>query len=469
MDENTVRYFQVLNLEPTASAEEIYQAYRDMARVWDPQRFSHSPRLEMKAEEKLREIIEAYHALQPGGFHGTPPGNAGDGESEGQRVPVSQPPDPFAAPGPGSKQIADLHRPTAWARTTPPQTVAPTTDTPRVIADLHRPLDLVHPVEAQRPRPVIVEPGAPTAPPPVLPAEPSAISSGAPVAVAPPLPPSATATFTGPPPGPQTTQSMTGTFAPLPQQAGPSSTGMFPPLPGQPSMSATSTFSGLPPVEAAALPEEPPKPKSKAVTLAVAGGTALVVVAGGLFLFEAMRTPNSSRPTTTSSSVATLPLEAPAPEASARDTAPAAESAAVQPEEEEREAAPVPRRSRKAKPQTEEAPRQLATGTELMSPMGRTGAGRFRVVNNSGQDAVARVSNHSSPESALRLVYVQNGTEVTIGNIGPGMYVVSFSMGPLTSKPRGFGARYGPFQFIQVDSVTGAQSDQYQITLKPKQ
>ncbi len=62
---------------------------------------------------------------------------------------------------------------------------------------------------------------------------------------------------------------MTGTFAPLPQQAGPSSTGMFPPLPGQPSMSATSTFSGLPPVEAAALPEEPPKPKSKAVTLAV--------------------------------------------------------------------------------------------------------------------------------------------------------------------------------------------------------
>jgi hypothetical protein len=118
-------------------------------------------------------------------------------------------------------------------------------------------------------------------------------------------------------------------------------------------------------------------------------------------------------------------------------------------------------------PNAEETPRQLANGTELLEPRGRRGAGVIRIANQSGQEAVAKLSSQSAPEIPLRLVYLQSGHEFTLNNIGPGLYFVSFSLGPVTSKPRMFGRRFGPFQFMQIESTSGAQSDQYQVVLKP--
>jgi hypothetical protein len=103
-----------------------------------------------------------------------------------------------------------------------------------------------------------------------------------------------------------------------------------------------------------------------------------------------------------------------------------------------------------------------------MRPEGRKGAGKFRIVNQSGQDAVARVVSQAAPETALRLVYIQSGTDVTIRDIGTGVYFVTFSIGPLMSKPKPFGQRFGPFQFVQIQSVGGYESDQYEIVLKPR-
>jgi hypothetical protein len=81
---------------------------------------------------------------------------------------------------------------------------------------------------------------------------------------------------------------------------------------------------------------------------------------------------------------------------------------------------------------------------------------------------VARVASLAAPDTPLRLVYVQSATDVAVSNIGPGIYFVSFSLGPLTSKPMKFGTRYGPFQFVQIQSASGYESDQYQIVLKPQ-
>ncbi|MFC1610000.1 J domain-containing protein [Myxococcota bacterium] len=39
------------------------RAYRDMAKVWHPDRFAHDPRLQQKAEQKLKEINSAYDSL----------------------------------------------------------------------------------------------------------------------------------------------------------------------------------------------------------------------------------------------------------------------------------------------------------------------------------------------------------------------------------------------------------------------
>src|SRR4029079_15571064 len=45
---------------------ELKAAHRDLAKVWHPDRFVHDPRLQEKAQEKLKEINEAYDLLSSG-------------------------------------------------------------------------------------------------------------------------------------------------------------------------------------------------------------------------------------------------------------------------------------------------------------------------------------------------------------------------------------------------------------------
>jgi preprotein translocase subunit Sec63 len=58
------RCIEILGLKPNASQEEVNQAYRDLAKVWHPDRFAGSPRLQKKAEEKLKEINAAYEYIK---------------------------------------------------------------------------------------------------------------------------------------------------------------------------------------------------------------------------------------------------------------------------------------------------------------------------------------------------------------------------------------------------------------------
>ncbi|MCK4486820.1 MAG: J domain-containing protein [Desulfobacterales bacterium] len=43
------RCFEILGIDDTASLGEIKQAYRDMIKVWHPDRFSNDPRLQKKS------------------------------------------------------------------------------------------------------------------------------------------------------------------------------------------------------------------------------------------------------------------------------------------------------------------------------------------------------------------------------------------------------------------------------------
>ncbi len=58
------RYYKILDLKPGASPEEIKEAFRDLAHVWHPDRFSGNPRRQSKAAEKLKAINEAYTKLR---------------------------------------------------------------------------------------------------------------------------------------------------------------------------------------------------------------------------------------------------------------------------------------------------------------------------------------------------------------------------------------------------------------------
>jgi DnaJ-class molecular chaperone len=58
------RCFEILELDRGASVAEAKQAYKDIANVWHPDRFSHSPRLREKAEKKLKEVNVAYATVE---------------------------------------------------------------------------------------------------------------------------------------------------------------------------------------------------------------------------------------------------------------------------------------------------------------------------------------------------------------------------------------------------------------------
>ena len=58
------RHLRELELGEQATPSEIRQAYRDLARVWHPDRFANDPRMQAKGSEKLRRVIEAYEFLQ---------------------------------------------------------------------------------------------------------------------------------------------------------------------------------------------------------------------------------------------------------------------------------------------------------------------------------------------------------------------------------------------------------------------
>lgn len=57
-------WLKVLALGPEATRKQIDLAYRDLVKVWHPDRFESDPALRLKAEEKLRELNDAYDALR---------------------------------------------------------------------------------------------------------------------------------------------------------------------------------------------------------------------------------------------------------------------------------------------------------------------------------------------------------------------------------------------------------------------
>jgi curved DNA-binding protein CbpA len=55
--------YSTLRLKPGASQTDIKQAYRKLVKVWHPDRFPH-PQQKQEAEEKLKQINEAYNKLK---------------------------------------------------------------------------------------------------------------------------------------------------------------------------------------------------------------------------------------------------------------------------------------------------------------------------------------------------------------------------------------------------------------------
>jgi curved DNA-binding protein CbpA len=55
--------YLILGLEPGASLREVKAAYRALVKKWHPDQFHHDPHLQQLAEDKLKEINQAYTTL----------------------------------------------------------------------------------------------------------------------------------------------------------------------------------------------------------------------------------------------------------------------------------------------------------------------------------------------------------------------------------------------------------------------
>lgn len=56
--------YRILELRPNASMEQVKQAWRELVKVWHPDRFSNDVNLQRKAQERLKRINGAYDILE---------------------------------------------------------------------------------------------------------------------------------------------------------------------------------------------------------------------------------------------------------------------------------------------------------------------------------------------------------------------------------------------------------------------
>jgi TPR repeat protein len=61
---NLQELYRTLDLEPGATLADLKRCYRELVKVWHPDRFAHDPALERKAQEKLKQINFAFELLQ---------------------------------------------------------------------------------------------------------------------------------------------------------------------------------------------------------------------------------------------------------------------------------------------------------------------------------------------------------------------------------------------------------------------
>ena len=67
--------YQILNIPPTATDEEVKRAYRDLARKYHPDNYHDNPLADL-AQEKMKEINEAYDQIQKPPRRATPTATA---------------------------------------------------------------------------------------------------------------------------------------------------------------------------------------------------------------------------------------------------------------------------------------------------------------------------------------------------------------------------------------------------------
>ena len=82
METDLSECYRILDVESGASLEEVKRSYRELVKVWHPDRFTHEPKLQQKAQEKLKQINLAYEMICAAGPSPQAPAPSDSQESE---------------------------------------------------------------------------------------------------------------------------------------------------------------------------------------------------------------------------------------------------------------------------------------------------------------------------------------------------------------------------------------------------
>ena len=88
MADDARRWLEVLGLAPGATRQQLEDAYRDLVKVWHPDRFVSDPALRVKAQDKLRELNAAYEGLRRSGIPRPDP--APTGRAQAGPIPTNE-------------------------------------------------------------------------------------------------------------------------------------------------------------------------------------------------------------------------------------------------------------------------------------------------------------------------------------------------------------------------------------------
>jgi len=64
VDDHMKKYYEILELDESATIEEVEKAYKELAEAWRPESYKNLPRFKRKAEIKLKEVNDAYERVR---------------------------------------------------------------------------------------------------------------------------------------------------------------------------------------------------------------------------------------------------------------------------------------------------------------------------------------------------------------------------------------------------------------------
>lgn len=94
--------YRLLEIDPSASDDEVRRAHRDLIKVWHPDRFGRDQALRARAEEKLKAINAAYETICAS-------------RDAGWRPPRREAPQPAPPPDPAELERLRVARARNWA------------------------------------------------------------------------------------------------------------------------------------------------------------------------------------------------------------------------------------------------------------------------------------------------------------------------------------------------------------------